>query len=290
MFAHSLRIADREAALIKTTEKLIQMPIDIALGSSEFLYSNRVAQPLLVASMLVMWDNLRSALPNPTVVAGYSVGEVAAYSIAGMLQPEDAVSLAARRARAMDAGTVNGAPQALLSVSGIQRAVVSAMASVNHVYIAIETTGDSCIIGGSGECVIAFKAMVEAIGARCSLLRVQVASHTPLLSNASDAFFSIARKTAFKPAIVPVVAGITGNIIETFEQAPITLSKQLSQTIRWEDCMTTCVELGASVILDLGPGASLAKMFKAKYPHLECRSVDEFRTIEGIKNWYARST
>ena len=59
-------------------------------------------------------------------------------------------------------------------------------------------------------------------------------------------------------------------------------------TIAWAACMDAAVEYGIDVVLELGPGASLARMFRTRYPDLPCRSVSEFRSLDGIGAWLER--
>ena len=70
------------------------------------LHVNVVAQPLVCALQLATWAGLRGKnLPEPRAIAGYSVGELAAYGCAGALEPGEVIQLAERRAREMDAAT-----------------------------------------------------------------------------------------------------------------------------------------------------------------------------------------
>jgi [acyl-carrier-protein] S-malonyltransferase len=52
--------------------------------------------------------------------------------------------------------------------------------------------------------------------------------------------------------------------------------------------MDAAVESGVTVALELGPGASLSRMLRTRHPDLPCRSVSEFRSIEGIVAWVER--
>ena len=67
-----------------------------------------------------------------------------------------------------------------------------------------------------------------------------------------------------------------------------TLSRQLSETIVWSDCMDAAAEAGMTVALELGPGAALARMLQARHPHIACRSVADFRSLDGIVAWLGR--
>jgi [acyl-carrier-protein] S-malonyltransferase len=55
--------------------------------------------------------------------------------------------------------------------------------------------------------------------------------------------------------------------------------------VRWQDCMSSAVERGVSVVLELGPGRSLSRMFNDLDESVESRSVEDFRTLEGVAKW-----
>ncbi|MEO5697067.1 MAG: acyltransferase domain-containing protein, partial [Burkholderiaceae bacterium] len=78
---------------------------------------NDIAQPLLTGVCLAAWEQLAPMLPAPRVIAGYSVGELAAFSAAGVFDAASAMALAAERARFMDE-CVRDVHTGLLSVSG----------------------------------------------------------------------------------------------------------------------------------------------------------------------------
>jgi len=66
------------------------------------------------------------------------------------------------------------------------------------------------------------------------------------------------------------------------------LPRQIAEPILWRECMDACLEAGVTVALELGPGAALARMLQARHPHIACRSVSEFRSLDGIHSWLGR--
>jgi len=52
--------------------------------------------------------------------------------------------------------------------------------------------------------------------------------------------------------------------------------------------MDACLEAGVTVALEMGPGAALARMLQARHPQIACRSVAEFRSLDGIHSWLGR--
>jgi [acyl-carrier-protein] S-malonyltransferase len=51
--------------------------------------------------------------------------------------------------------------------------------------------------------------------------------------------------------------------------------------------MDAAAEAGITVALELGPGAALSRMLRAVRADIACRSVAEFRSLEGITSWLA---
>src|SRR5271156_2574269 len=74
-------------------------------ASTEEITDTAVAQPLIVANTLLAYQELANrgllADDEPLIVAGHSVGEIAAYAIAGVMAADDAVALAATRGAEM---------------------------------------------------------------------------------------------------------------------------------------------------------------------------------------------
>jgi [acyl-carrier-protein] S-malonyltransferase len=243
------------------------------------LFDNRVAQPAIVAATLAMWLALRETLPAPALVAGYSIGELAAYGVAGAVVPDEAVRLAGARAVLMDAAAA-GAPQGLAAVSGIDVARVDAG-------VAIVTGHDSCIVGGTLDELDALPARWQA--ARVQRLPVGVASHTALMQAAVAPFGALLAEAPLTAPRVPVLAGIDAGRVLRREVAIDRLARQLAETIEWAACMDAFVEAGITVALELGPGAALARMLQARHPQIACRSVADFQTLAGIAGWVERT-
>src|SRR6478736_7170361 len=72
-------------------------------ATAEEITDTAVTQPLVVAATLLAHEELtrRGQLDGKAVVAGHSVGEIAAYAIAGVISADDAVKLAATRGSEM---------------------------------------------------------------------------------------------------------------------------------------------------------------------------------------------
>lgn len=263
-------------------------PLATILSDDALLFSNLMAQPLIVAATLATWEAIKNEVSAPALVAGYSIGELAAYGVAGALAAADAVALAASRARLMDACLKTMPSQKLIAVSDLTAQAASELLQSCDFHVAIETGEDSFIAGGPAGRLGEVQDRIAASGGRTIVLPVEVASHTPFMRPAIAPFAKELRRHRFIDPHIPVLSGISAEMIYESEKAILHLSRQIAETIVWKDCMDACAEAGVTVALELGPGAALSRMLHARHPQIECRSVADFRSLDGIKKWLAR--
>jgi [acyl-carrier-protein] S-malonyltransferase len=62
----------------------------------------------------------------------------------------------------------------------------------------------------------------------------------------------------------------------------------LAETIDWAACLDGLRERGCTVLLELGPGAGLARMARDRMPDIPARSVAEFNSLDGVLDWVGR--
>ncbi len=268
-------------------DPVLGAPLHAALeGQAGF--TNRVAQPSIVAATLAMWTALGSLPAPPALVAGYSIGELSACGVAGALDPTDAVKLAIERARLMDACLADGPRQGMVALSGLPADVLDTLLQRFGFYPAIVTGEDSLVSGGPAAEREQLADAATAAGGKATVLPVEVASHTPMLRGAVAPFAAVLAAQRWSGFAFPVLSGISAEPVDSASCAMADLPRQIAQRILWRDCMDACVEAGATVALELGPGAALSRMLQARHPRIACRSVSEFRSLDGIRSWLGR--
>lgn len=265
------------------------------LPSLDDLFANRSAQPLIVAAGCATWEALHDLLPKPHAIAGYSVGEVTALAVAGVLGAQAAINLAGERARAMDACVDPARPQGLLAVSGLTMDKVAPVlthpaprSAPAGMYLAIENGADQLILGGPVEALAVARGMFETLGGKAHILPVAVASHTPWMQDAVPSIVECFHGLATAAPIARLLSGVTADPIRDAGHAIEALASQTICTVRWSRCMDALAESGVTAALELGPGAALSRMLSLRHPHIACRSVADFRTLDGISGWLMR--
>ncbi|KWF29831.1 malonate decarboxylase subunit epsilon [Burkholderia pseudomultivorans] len=253
------------------------------------LRENRAAQILCTVQALAAAALLDAAWPRRRCVAGYSVGEVASWSVAGGVDPHDALDLAAARAQAMDAAS--DGDERMAFVRGLSRAQLARLCDGREAAIAIANPGDAFVVAGTQADVDAVANDAARAGAqRVAPVCVRIASHTRRLAAAVPVFrASLAALRVRRP--VPgtrLFSGIDGASVLDVDAGLDKLARQIAEPVEWAACLAACVEAGATAFLELGPGRALADMASGAYPALPARSLADFRSIDGVTDWLAR--
>lgn len=246
--------------------------------------TNRVAQPLIVGLSLAAWAVLRDRLPAPAVIAGYSVGELAACSAAGVFDARTALRLADARAAAMDACAAT-TPGGLCAVSGLPSSEVEASVAPLGLAIALRNAADRCVIGGPRDALAVAAPLLFARGGEVAWLRIGIASHTAAMAPAAAAFARLLQTVPFERPWALVVGGLTGRATRDPAVLQSRLAAQLAATVEWAQCLDTIAERQPRVALEVGPGSSLSKMWNAAHPTVPARSADEFQQAGAVVAW-----
>jgi [acyl-carrier-protein] S-malonyltransferase len=279
-------IEDHQAAseIITTGEAELGFDLHEALKQGDRIFHNAIAQPLISLTQLALWTALRPDAPSPAAFCGYSVGELGAYACSGALDAVELARIAAARAALMDqaAAATHGS---MLALQGLRRDEVAILCEEYRAWIAIAIGTEEFVIGGEDAALSQLSAAFVERGAKLTRLKVGVASHTPLLSNAVQSFRAVLDASSIAAPVTPVVAGIDAAWVVRRETVIEKLAQQLDRTIEWGACMDTLYERGCRVFLELGPGRALARMTQARFADADARSVDDFRSLEGVSSW-----
>ena len=253
------------------------------LSDRTWAAANANAQILLTGLALAAWQQIAPALPAPTCVAGYSVGELAAFSAAGVCEPQRAVELARQRALAMDRCAAQ-LPGGLLAVTGLLPAAIDALCADSGVAVAIRNGADSVVLGGAEAMLAQADRDATRRGARTTRLCVSVASHTPWMRAAADEFAQVLAHTPLQRPRVPLFSNAASRVNDA-ARAAHALAAQIASTVRWDDCMEDIHARGPRCVLEVGPGQALARMWNQRYPQVPARSCDDFRSASAVAEW-----
>jgi [acyl-carrier-protein] S-malonyltransferase len=260
----------------------------VRLRTADELSVNHVSQILTVASALAIYACIADLLTGTTAVTGYSAGEMTAWSIARIWTADEALRLTAVRARLMD--SVAGPDGRLGYVRGLDPAVLERLLAKHRCEIAIRNPDRLVVVGGAELDVIDLCHEAAAQGAaRTGLLAVKIASHTSQLEQACEPLRQAIEASTRAPVADQriLLAGGDGERIFSVSDATAKLAGQIARPIDWAATLEALAELGVDRVLDLGPGHALAEMMQSFSPSIRCYAADGFRTMDGLRNWFA---
>jgi [acyl-carrier-protein] S-malonyltransferase len=265
---------------------LASLPFDAMAVSqnSELCFVNAHAQPLIVAAGAAVARALKAHGIHADLSAGYSIGELTAHAVAGSLQALDGVGLAMKRAQCMD----HAAPVAhgMMAVKGIRLEKLQSIAQQHGLAVAIVNDEQHAVLAGPTVVMKSIcKGMERELGAHVVHLNVQIPSHTPWLLNATAAFRTALQAAEWNHFECPVLSALDGSPVENRIEAIDCLARQISEPLQWARTMDLAAEMGATVYFEVGPGNTLTRMVRERFPNVKARSLSEFQTFEGALNW-----
>ncbi|WP_280155960.1 acyltransferase domain-containing protein [Piscinibacter sp. XHJ-5] len=257
-----------------------------AVADGEWASRNAQAQVLLTGLALAAWDELARELPEPSAIAGYSVGELAAFGAAGVFDSGTALELAQQRAEAMDR-CGERVPGGMLAVSGLSSAELDALCAAAGLALAIRNGPQSAVLAGPLAALDVAERAVEQRGARSTRLCIGVASHSPWMVDAARDFArTLERIELHRPRIT--LFSNAADRVHDATAARHALAAQIASTVRWDECMDNLHARQPACVLELGPGQALARRWNERHPEIPARSCDEFRSASGIVQWVRR--
>ena len=217
-----------------------------------------VTQPLVVAAALLAAQHLD--IPAGAVIAGHSVGELAAASLAGVLPALDAVDLAAVRGTAMSAACALTPTGMSALMGGDTDTVLATLAELD--LVGANVNGGGQIVAAGPLDALAQLAANPPSGVRVIPLPVAGAFHTSFMGSAESAFQAhLAGITPTDPTH-PLLTNSDGTVVGSGRAYLGLLAAQITRPVRWDLCMKTLRASGVTGVLELPPAGTLVGLVK----------------------------
>jgi acyl transferase domain-containing protein len=192
---------------------------------------------------------------RPQAMVGHSIGEYVAACIAGVLSFEDAIAVTAVRGRLME----DCAPGSMLAVAlppdQITLSEGLALAACN--------APEQCVVSGPMGAIADLEQTLSKQGVICHRLQTSHAFHSSMMDPILESFVAQLRHVELKPPQIPCVSNYTGTWITAAEATdPEYWALHLRNTVRFSNCITELLRQPDRVMLEIGPGQTLASLVK----------------------------
>ncbi len=243
-------------------------------ASAEEITDTAVTQPLVVAATLLANAELtkRGVLADKkTVVAGHSVGEIAAYAIAGVISADDAIKLAAVRGSEM-AKACAVEPTGMSAVLGGDEAdVLEALARLDLIPANRNAAGQIVAAGA----IAALEKLAEDPPAKARVRQLATAGafHTHFMASALDGYAAAAAEVATSEPTTTLLSNADGQPVTSAADAMDKLVAQLTRPVRWDLCTETMRQLAVEAIVEFPPAGTLTGIAKRELRGVATRAV-----------------
>ncbi|MCW2558193.1 MAG: polyketide synthase family protein [Mycobacterium sp.] len=221
-------------------------------GAGRNLERTDRAQPALFAVEYALAKLVESYGVRGAALAGHSIGEYVAATIAGVFDLPTAVKAVSVRARLMHA-----------SARGVMVAVPlspDALAEYLSPDVDLAAVNDpgSCVVAGSDEDIRKFQDRLSNEGIVARRVRTAHAFHSRLMDPVIPEFKGfLSRLTLHEPQI-PLLSNVTGTWTSASEATdPAMWARQIRSTVRFSDELEVLLADPSRVVVEVGPGGSL---------------------------------
>ena len=253
-------------------------------ATAEEIADTAVTQPLVVAATVLAYQELlkRNLLPanESLLVAGHSVGEIAAYAIAGVIGVDDAVALAAIRGSEM-AKACALEPTGMSAVLGGDEAeVLSRLEQLDLVPANRNAVGQIVAAGR----LTALEKLAEdpPAKARVRALDVAGAFHTQFMAPALDGYAAAAAEIATAEPSTTLLSNYDGKPVLSAAAAMNALVAQITRPVRWDLCTQTLRQSNVVAIVEFPPAGTLTGIAKRELRGVMTRAVKTPADLDGV--------
>ena len=244
-----------------------------------------VTQPLMLTAGIAayrVW--LEAGGEKPAYLAGHSLGEYSALVAAESFTFSDALNVVIKRSQFMqDAVPVGvGAMAAILGLNDETLIEICKQASVKNIVEPVNFNSPlQVVIAGHKDAVKDAINLCQKAGAKRSiLLPVSVPSHSSLMTDAGKKLSDVLKSVNIKNPIIKVIASSDGCPYVGADDIRLKLSRQVHTPVQWVATIKYIIELGASNIIECGPGKVLSGLCRRIDKSIGATYIDSFDSLQ----------
>jgi len=212
--------------------------------------STEVAQPANFLVQVGLTAELAHYGVRPKAVVGHSVGEVSAAYVSGMLSLQDAVKVSYHRSRLQATTAGSGG---MLAVGLSEQEVRDWIAGRQDICVAAVNSPSGVTLAGTQSAIAEGSEELANEGAFVRRLRVEVPYHSHLMDPILPALRRELTGLAPRKPIVPLYSTVTAAEVTGPDWGAHYWPDNVRQPVRFADAISTLIEAGDRVFLEVGP-------------------------------------
>lgn len=251
-------------------------------GPESLLGQTENTQPCLFCVDLAAGLALEEAGIKPDVLAGFSLGELAALTHGKAFPDMDTgFRLICKRAQAMaEAGKKH--PGAMVAVLRLANETVETLChKFERVYPVNYNAPGQLVVAGSNDEIEAFRQQVTELGGKALPLKVSGGFHSPFMDEAAELVRAELRQMDIHLPVLPVYANLTAHPYEGDPKS--LLYMQIKSPVRWQETVENLAADGVDTFIEVGAGKTLCGLIKKTLKSARTFNVQEAADIDTVK-------
>lgn len=230
----------------------IDLAAEVFGSGATSLEPTDLAQPALFTVEYALAQLILSFGVTPAALAGHSIGEIVAATVAGVFDEATAIKVVSVRARLMHA-----APSGAMVAVAANPDDLAGLLTADVDLAAVNETG-SCVIAGSEDAIREFADRVAAKGITARRVRTSHGFHSRSMDAVLAPFAEYLSTLTLHAPRIPLLSNVTGTWM-TDEEAgdPQRWARHVRSTVRFADDVATLLADPHRVLVEVGPGGSL---------------------------------
>jgi [acyl-carrier-protein] S-malonyltransferase len=254
------------------------------LSDEETIRDTAVAQPLIVAASIASANLLN--LKNVSGVAGHSVGELSAASLAGIISNNDAMQLVNVRAKAMAKAAASSEQSMAAILGGDQDAVIAKLTELG--LSGANYNGAGQIVAAGSKSGIQDLVSSPPEGAKVIPLSVAGAFHTEFMAPAVEELEAFTKTLTVSDPQLSIWSNQAGQQVISGSEFINLLVGQVANSVRWDLCMKAMVAAGVTGVIEVSPAGTLAGLAKRGMPGVEVVALKSPADLEAANSLIER--
>jgi [acyl-carrier-protein] S-malonyltransferase len=252
-------------------------------GPEDQLRLTEITQPAILTVSIAALRVLETRIPKPSSVAGHSLGEYSAHVAAGTFSFAEALRTVRHRGKYMQEAVPVGVG-AMAAILGMDAAKVSAVcqdaAQGEVCEPANINSPEQIVISGNTAAVERAAKLADERGAkRAKLLPVSAPFHCSLMKPAQDRLQKDLDALKLQKPVYPVACNVDAALVTDDLRARDTLVRQVTGSVKWEQCMRLLIAQGVQTFIEVGPGKVLCGLMRQIDRSKACVHVSDDATL-----------
>ena len=255
----------------------------ILFEKNEDIHVTEFTQPCLVTACSIMTKAVEDLGVKPDVTAGLSLGEYCSLVTAGAMKFKDAVRLTRIRGDLMTSYVPAGQGTMAAIIALPKETVKEVVDDIDGATVANFNCPGQIVITGEKDAVHEGMEKLTRKGAKRAVeLKVSGPFHSPMLKGAGKKLRVELDKAEISDLKIPYIANFNAEVIEDTSGTRELLEKQVYSSVMWEQTLLKLKELGVDVIVEIGPGKTIAGFVKKTIPEIPVINVSTVEEAEAL--------